>query len=129
MLKKAIVSTFGILLLAGCQTAGTTRTIPAGQSIRLDFATSLNADCTPTGEVTARLVSGPSNGTVQIDKTMANPTYLQSNQRYVCNTRKVPGTRVTYTPKPGFTGTDNVAVEMFFPSGVNRTNSYTIIVK
>ncbi|MCA0424727.1 MAG: hypothetical protein LCH61_15670 [Proteobacteria bacterium] len=129
MFKKIIFSTCGILLLTGCNTTGINKTMLAGQTQRLTFYTSLNADCTSNGVTTVRVVSGPSNGSVSMVNGRGHPSYAQSNQRYHCNAHSVPGVIANYKPNAGFRGSDSVTLEAFFPSGNTGITTYNITVR
>ena len=104
-------------------------TVPAGVKRQIGFFTSLNADCTPNGDVQSRLPKQPANGTVELDDGFGYPAYPQTNQRYACNSRMVMGVRVFYTSKDGFTGKDSFEAEFLAPAGQDVVWKYSVTVK
>ncbi len=46
-----------------------------------------------------------------------------------CSAYKVLGANVTYTPQKGFTGSDSVQLDVIFPNGFERIETFTITVK
>lgn len=100
-----------------------------GQKIRLDFAHSLNPDCTPSGKVTIRLIKDADHGRVVSPPAHEFPRIAKSSTRSVCNARRVHGNMVSYISERGFVGTDYVTVEYYFPSGTMARRNYTIQVR
>jgi len=120
---------FAILLLSISTADAQTKTVIAGKPFRLDFAYSTNPDCATTGDVVIRVTSPPSNGSVAISKSSVSPNFPASNIRSACNARRVPGTIATYVARRGYTGPDTVSLEMIFPSGVHRQQTYYLMVR
>ena len=89
----------------------------------------LNPDCSPVGYPSAQLVSGPSNGAVTMFKGAAFPAYPSDNPRSACIKRRVPGTIIEYRPRRDFTGSDSFTVNVIFPDGTERTDTFNITVK
>ena len=89
----------------------------------------LNPDCSLVGYPSAKLVSAPSNGTVTVFKGAAFPVYESVNLRSACNRRRVPGTLVEYRPRRGFTGSDSFTVNVIYPAGYERNDTFNITVK
>lgn len=118
-----------IVMLSAHSANAQTKTVVAGKPFRLDFAYSTNPDCTSTGDVVVRVTSPPSNGSVSIYKSSVFPNFPASNVRSACNTRRVPGTIATYTARRGYTGSDTVSLEMIFPSGLHRQQTYYLMVR
>jgi hypothetical protein len=120
-------------LLSACQTATRTGSgsgvTVVGKPIRIASLHPLNPDCTVAGYAIVRILSGPNNGSIDVARQSVYPSYLQNDQKYHCNLRKVQGTTVTYNPNRSFTGTDVVVVESIFPNGANTIWTYTITVK
>ena len=97
-------------------------------SVRLTFEYSLNADCTAVGKVVVRDLKKPSHGTVTIEEGEAYTYFDKDNQRYHCNTQKSQGVLVLYQSAPGYTGPDSASIQVFFPTGHERTVDYDISV-
>jgi hypothetical protein len=117
------------LIVSGCETTTRGVTTAENKPIRVALYTSLNADCTSSGDSVVRIVGNPNNGSVQILKSLAYPNYRQENQRYVCNTRKVSATEVVYTPNNGFKGVDRVSTDVIYPGGTTISEGISINVK
>jgi hypothetical protein len=135
-MKYATIVLLSTLALSGCQAGGgATRVFSVNKvatpthPLKLDFATSLNPDCTPTGPIEVRMITPPTNGQVQISRVQDYPPFPRGNQRYHCNARAVPGVRTMYTPRSGFIGQDTVVTETFFPSGNTHRSSFNITVR
>jgi hypothetical protein len=135
MTRKKVAILLVVLALAGCQANSGMRSFAFNKittptnPIKLDFMTSLNPDCTATGPIEVRVITPPSNGTLQVNKTESYPLYAAGNQRYHCNGRKVPGVLTVYTPRRDFFGQDTVVTETFPPSGVARRQTFNVTVR
>ena len=105
------------------------RTALAGDTIKMDFFVSLNPDCSPTGPQTVRVTQNPSNGHLKVSKAEDFITFPATNVRSACNTRRVPGMRIEYTPQPGYSGSDYMAIEVITANGFERNRSYYVTVK
>lgn len=121
------------LALAGCQQAkptvqltnggseATVRkgvTLAAGTSARLEFLTSINPDCTPTGHApTVRVLRPPQHGSLDVAPVQDYPAFVRGNARFSCNKVRVPGTLMTYRPQADFVGTDDFTYEIFTGGG------------
>ena len=105
------------------------KTFMTGDRFKLNFYSSVHPDCTLTGYPIVRLVVPPSNGSLTTEQATDYPGYPSDNQRYECNRRQVPGTRVLYLSQPDFVGTDTAVIEVIFPSGDTRTVTYNMTVK
>ena len=104
-------------------------TVPTGLKRQLGFFTSLNADCSTTGDVQSRLTKQPANGAVELEDGYGYPNYEITNQRYGCNRKMVMGVRVFYTSKDGYLGKDTFETEFFTPTGADVVWTYTVTVK
>lgn len=105
------------------------KTALAGQSIRLDFAASINPDCTVREVPTVRIVDPPVNGTTQMKEMDDFTAFPAANPRSACNKARSRGLEITYTPNPGFLGTDSVSYETIGNDGYDRTIKVAITVK
>ena len=104
-------------------------TVPTGVKRQLGFFTSLNADCSTTGDVQSRLVKQPANGAVELEDGYGYPNYEITNQRYGCNRGIVMGVRVFYTSQEGYLGQDGFETEFFTPTGAEVVWKYSVTVK
>jgi hypothetical protein len=106
-----------------------TRIVPAGVKRQLGFFTSLNPDCTPSGEIVARLKIHPTKGEAEIDQGPGYPNFDSLNQRYHCNGKLIEGYRINYRSDKDFNGTDVFEVEFFTPNGQQVVWKYSVSVK
>jgi hypothetical protein len=118
-----------IVTWSGAASAQTTFNVAAGHQVRVNWAISLNPDCTPDGQIVVRMTQPPQHGRVTIRNGRAFPNYPSSNIRNVCNTRRVPAVESYYRPEPGYTGFDSVSFETIFPGGSYRQNTANIQVR
>lgn len=130
------ISVVGASLLAGLALSATNaqaqfnaRAVVAGKSLKLTFLSSINPDCTSTGDITVRITSDAQHGNVRVTRTRDFPYYIKANVRSACNTRRVPGIAVNYIAPRNYTGSDAVGIEVIFPNGAVRTNYYNISVR
>jgi hypothetical protein len=136
-MKSATIIILLTLALAGCQAGGggatrvfnVNKVATPSNPLKLDFATSLNPDCTSSGPIEVRVITPPTNGQVQVSRTKDYPRYTSVNQRYHCNARPVPGVRTVYTPRSGFIGQETVVLETFFPSGNTYRSTFNVTVR
>lgn len=99
----------------------------AGGALLLAHFANINADCSSRGAVEVRVLSGPSSGAIRL---VQKADYGRFGGDYKqCNTQKVAGESAYYTPQKGFTGSDSVQLDVFFPNGVERTETFEITVK
>lgn len=82
------------------------RVVPRGEVRTIGFFTSLYPDCSAIGPVVVRTLSPPQHGRVSFAAADSFPRYGPSAPLAACNSRKVPGTRMTYEPDEGFEGVD-----------------------
>ena len=105
------------------------KVVPAGGSLNNLGYTAVHEDCTSMGYPSVRVTSGPSNGRVMVSKGAIYPYYPQPNPRAACNRRRVQGTVLQYKPNPGYIGSDSFTVQVIYPSGTERNDSYYVEVK
>ena len=105
------------------------RTALAGQTTRIDFATSINPDCTVRGIPTVRILTQPVHGTIATSEMDDFSSYPLANPRSACNKSKSRGIRVDYTPVPGYTGPDYLSYELISAEGADKTFNIPLTVK
>ena len=124
---RSAVSAILFLFLAGCVTtsggSGDIRylswsktTIP-GKTIWISFHYEVNPDCTLLAIPTVQVLAGPQHGTTSIRSENIFPDFESSNIRHKCNSTKVGGINVYYTPSAGFRGSDQVTLRSTYKSG------------
>ncbi|MGA2492128.1 MAG: hypothetical protein ABSF67_04170 [Roseiarcus sp.] len=133
-MNRKLIGRSGAIALAMTLASGTAaqaddynKVMVAGGTLLLAHLANVNADCTSRGAIDVRVLSGPSSGTIRIVQR-ADYSHFTGNFEQ-CNTRKISGESVYYTPQKGFTGSDSVQLDVFFPAGVERTAGFTITVK
>jgi hypothetical protein len=104
-------------------------TVPTGKKRMVGFFTGLNPDCSSTGEIEARVIKQPENGTVDVEPGTGFTNFPETNQRYACNLKPSPGVRINYTSKDGFVGKDAFEVEFLGGTGGDVVWKYIVTVK
>ena len=102
------------------------KTMVAGGALALGHYASVNPDCSSKGKTTVRLSSAPAHGSVRLREGRGF-SFFQGYQQ--CNSRRVEGVTVEYRPERGFLGADTVGLDILYPSGSERMNTYYITVK
>ena len=97
-----------------------------GSVLNLSNFASVNPDCTSKGKTIVRILNGPAYGSVALRE---GPVFSFFRNLPNCTSRKVSGVAVMYRPARGFVGTDLVNLDVIFPSGNERSFSYSITVK
>lgn len=97
----------------------------AGRAVVIYQTTSINPDCTPAGIPPVKVVSGPSHGKVGFRRKPILPNVSSKSK---CYHVQVPGIEATYTPDPGFVGTDKVKIRSTLIEGGNAYGTVTIRV-
>jgi hypothetical protein len=101
----------------------------SGEKQKMGRFIGLNPDCTATGVPKVTFVTPPAHGTMTVEQGEDYPNFPKDNVRSVCNTRKVPAVLLYYQSTPGYTGNDIAVLEVVFPSGNLRHQTYTITVR
>jgi hypothetical protein len=101
----------------------------SGNEMRIAAMQVVNADCTSGPTPLLRIATAPQNGeqrqeeiTVPVDRKAGDP-------RANCNGKPVTAVGVFYKSKEGFTGKDNVAIDVDFKNGTVRRFNYKITVR
>jgi hypothetical protein len=81
------------------------------------------------GYPVVRVLAAPAHGSLTTEEATDYPGYARDNQRYDCNLRKVPGTRLFYQSEPNFAGADTGVVEVIYPSAEARTVTFGLTVR
>jgi hypothetical protein len=102
------------------------KTVVAGGALALSHYASVKPDCSSKGKTTVRLSSTPAHGSVRL-REGRDFSFFQGYPQ--CNSRRVEGVTVEYRPERGFFGTDTVGLDILYPSGNERMETYYITVK
>ncbi len=105
------------------------RTVPAGQMSRLNFAYAVNPDCTSRGLAKISVTQSPEHGSAAVLTQDGHPTFPPGHPFAKCNVLTVPGVSVTYTPEPGFMGSDTVTFDETNVDGGRRSFRITLTVQ
>jgi hypothetical protein len=126
-LSAALVSL--MLLTAPAHAAYFTRTVAAGGVLKGNDYLAVNPDCSLLAYPTVRVVSPPANGVVSLKQGRAFPYFPPVNPRSACNRSRVPAMLLEYRPRRGFVGADSFTVNVIFPIGAERTDTFNVTVK
>jgi hypothetical protein len=105
------------------------RTVPAGRTSTLNFAFSVNPDCSSRGLAKLSVSQAPQHGTASVLTQAGHPSFPTGHPLAKCNVASVPGVAVTYTPAPGFTGADIVAFDETTVDGMHRAFRVALTVQ
>ena len=100
------------------------RTVAAGATATIDFSYSVNPDCSLRGLSKLVLDQQPEHGVARIGQRSDFPHFPPNSQFAACNSVRVPGATLDYTPARGFTGSDFLAFEVVDLDG--RHHSYRV---
>ena len=89
----------------------------------------VNADCSSGELPTLRFVTPPQNGTIRTEEKTIPIDRPASDTRSSCNGKSVQALVIFYKPNAGYTGADNVAVDVDFRMGTVRRVNYKITVR
>jgi hypothetical protein len=115
--------------LATAKLITVSKTTKAGDTLMLASPQALARDCTPLGQVDAKVITPPNNGSIHIDKGTAFPNFVPGDAPYLCDTKRSPATLISYRSAPGFSGQDTAVVQIFFPDGRAPTILFHIAVR
>jgi hypothetical protein len=101
----------------------------SGEKQKMNDFIGLNPDCTATGVAKVTVVTPPEHGAMTVERGEAYPSFPRDNPRSACNTRKAPAVLLYYQSAPGYTGNDTAVVEVVFPAGNLRHQTYMITVR
>ncbi|MHC2001071.1 4-aminobutyrate aminotransferase [Methylobacterium sp. CM6241] len=104
-------------------TATRSETAAPGKSVRILIASNLKDDCKPGSMPEIRISTSPKNGSL-ITKTGS----VTTPSSHKCPNKKTAATGVFYQSKDGFTGTDEVVVEVKKADGKTMTQTINITV-
>ncbi len=117
------------LVAASSAADAASRVAASGKPLKLAQVYSAHPNCTPTGEITMRIVTPPEHGRVTIRKGRVFSNFSEANPRSVCNRRGVTGYEAIYTSARGYTGSDSVTLEAIYPNGSYKKGYFSIDVR
>jgi hypothetical protein len=106
-----------------------TRVVASGTNTRIGFFTTLNPDCTASGNVNIRVTKQPEHGSTETTTTINFPTYPKEHSRARCNVHKVRGVQVNYRSAEKYVGSDEFDLLVLFPNGFAWEVRYDIDVR
>lgn len=100
----------------------------AGSRTRISFITNIAPDCSPI-QMRTRIALKPSRGAVETESSHGFPSYPKDNPRSKCNSTRVSGVAVYYTPAQDFSGTDTLEVAAISENGTMGVYKFTVTVQ
>ncbi len=105
------------------------REVFSGNEARIAAPNWLNADCS-SGEVPSlRIATPPQNGELRQEEITMPAERPKNNPRADCIGKPVKAAAVFYKSKAGYTGSDDVVIDVDFKTGVVRRFEYKITVR
>jgi len=105
------------------------RTVLNGNETRLAAPNYLNMDCSSGPLPDVRIVEAPKNGAYRTEETTIAAERELSKPRAACNGKPINAIAVYYKPKPDFTGSDEMGIDVDFHDGTVRRYIYTITIR
>lgn len=117
----------GALLLAGPAAAQTTvtrsKTVAAGQTVRLEIAPNLKKDCSPGPMPEFKVTGAPKNGAI-----ITKVGKLKTPANYRCPNKEAAVQALFYQANAGYTGPDEATFEVKSSDGQVQTQTIKITV-
>lgn len=118
----------GLALLSGPAVAqSASRTVAENGALVLGHYAQVNPDCSSMGIPVVRISAPPAHGVVSTAKGSGFSLFHGAYQN--CSSRRVAGVTAQYGPERGFVGSDSFALDVIFPGGRERIDSYSVTVK
>ena len=105
------------------------RVVPKGEARTIAFFTSLFPDCSSQGPVVIRTLDQPRHGAIDVAQGDSFPRYGVGSTLAACNTRKVPGLKLTYTAEEGFEGLDTFRIFVINADGTGYESEVRVSVR
>lgn len=105
------------------------RVVPKGEARAIAFYASLNPDCSVIGPVVIRVLTPPARGRLTVEAAEAFTRYGPGAPLAPCNSRKVPGTRLTYEAPEGFEGMDTFRILVINADGSGYESDVRVSVR
>ncbi len=105
------------------------RVVPKGEARAIAFYASLNPDCSLIGPVVVRTLSKPARGRLTVEAAESFTRFGPGSPLAACNSRKVPGTRLTYESEEGFEGVDTFRILVINADGFGYESDVKVSVR
>lgn len=105
------------------------RTVVSGVETRIGEFYELNADCSPIGDITVKMLKPPKSGLSESEDAVLVTNYDALNQRAACNRKKSQEAILTYRSRVNFRGKDLVEAQIIYPRGIAVKYRFMIEVK
>ena len=105
------------------------RVVPKGEARAIAFYASLNPDCSVIGPVVVRTLTPPAHGQLTVEAAESFTRYGPRSPLAACNSRKVPGTRLTYEAEAGFEGIDSFRILVINADGTGYESDVKVSVR
>jgi hypothetical protein len=104
-------------------------TVASNTMAMLDFSILINPDCTSGGVAKLWVTQAPAHGVAAVAHVDDFPKSPPASPLATCNTVRLPGVALTYTPAPGFTGADTLTFEAIDADNRDKAFQMAITVK
>ncbi|TCU14753.1 hypothetical protein EV132_108123 [Rhizobium sullae] len=111
MIYSVLFLLFGAEGVAQAQEVQTERrsaTVTTGSRTVIYQSSFVDPDCSTAAIPRLKILDAGKHGKVQVIQEKVFPNFERSNPRFKCNSRKVDGASVYYTPSTKFTGSDKI---------------------
>jgi TonB family protein len=98
----------------------------ADNTVIIGHFASTNPDCTSSGKTFVRISRRPSHGVITMREGLGFTNFEKMPQ---CNSTKLQGVRVEYLPERGFTGSDEVELDVISQIGYEVLVTYSLTIK
>ena len=102
------------------------KVVVADNTLTIGHFASANPDCTSSGKTFVRVSRPPSHGGVTMREGLGF-TYFEKMPQ--CNSTKLQGVTVEYLPERGFTGSDEVELDVISQTGYEVLVTYSVTIK
>jgi hypothetical protein len=112
-------------------TLADTKIVQVNTPMKLNF---VFAALTPTCDLSTEpppvvtVVAPPAHGTVNVVNNYGYPTFSPNSPLSKCNTVRIPGQEIVYTPATNYAGPDFTSVKLYFSDGKELINNTTFDV-
>lgn len=128
-MHRVVIVAMSLLLPCAGARAQASRVALSGATIELSQIAMVNPDCSNAGRPVIRVTQQPEYGRLIISNASVFPYFRPINPRSDCNWRRVPGVIIKYVSQRGYTGSDSVRLEAFYPNGQMRNGAFNITVR
>ncbi|NLR95219.1 hypothetical protein HGP17_00040 [Rhizobium sp. P38BS-XIX] len=98
--------------IGGAKQSSFSRQVPAGKKTKITSASLVKQDCTFAGFPYTGVVKPPAHGKIDIEHGPVAAKFSKDSPAYICSGKSVQGNIISYTPNPGFSGTDQFTVRL-----------------